>query len=289
GYTTDGPISSKRTWDAFTPRFIARYRASDDLMVYASATKGYKSGGYNSFGAQLTNGNGGTGIDDDRVALPGAIPDDFGPEQVWSYEIGIKGKLADQTIRYDFNTYYYEYTGLQFTYFDRSTLTANIGKVTSYGIEGTVQAMLGENVDLVLSGSYNHNEIIGADLIAPNSDGNRLSGAPKYKGAGLLSYHVPVSSSGEVTASVELAAQSSVFVGIGNIAAGEMPGWADASLRLGYADDAGWSVTAYVENVFDKVYYDGGYEGGDILPTVFFGPSRPRTFGAKLSYKFGGS
>ena len=91
-----------------------------------------------------------------------------------------------------------------------------------------------------------------------------------------------------MTASVEFSAQSSVFVGLGNIPEGEMKGYGDASVRLGYEDDAGWSVTAYVENLFDKVYYDGGYEGGEIAPTVFFGPSRPRTFGAKFSYKFGG-
>tara|TARA_R110002096_G_scaffold435548_1_gene661463 strand:- start:126920 stop:129262 length:2343 start_codon:yes stop_codon:yes gene_type:complete len=288
GFSTDGPVRTTRSWDAFTPRFIARYRANDDLMLYGSVTKGYKSGGFNSFGANLTQGNGGTGIDDDGVALPGTLPNHFGPEQVWSYEIGIKGSNPENTFKYDFNTYYYKYEGLQFTYFDRSTQTANVGEVKSYGLEGTVQAILGDNFDLILSGSYNHNEIKDANLIAPGSDGNRLSGSPEFKGAGLLSYHTPVTSTGEMTASVEFSAQSSVFVGLGNIPEGEMKGYGDASVRLGYEDDAGWSVTAYVENLFDKVYYDGGYEGGEIAPTVFFGPSRPRTFGAKFSYKFGG-
>ncbi|MCC3862112.1 TonB-dependent receptor [Pseudemcibacter aquimaris] len=289
GFTTDGYVREKITWDDYTPRFIARYRPDDNTMIYGSITKGYKSGGFNSFGADLTDGNGGSGVDDDYVALPGTTPNEFGPETVWSYELGVKGSNPENTIKYDFAGYYYKYEGLQFTYFDRSTQTANVGEVTSYGVEGTVQAFLGENVNVILSGSYNHNEIKDANLIAPGSDGNRLSGAPKYKGAFLLNYTAPVTQTGEVNASFELAAQSSLFVGLGNIPSGEMEGWADATVRLGYADDAGWSITAYVENVFDKVYYDGGYEGGDIQPTVFFGPSRPRTFGARLSYRFGGS
>ncbi|MBT6328392.1 MAG: TonB-dependent receptor, partial [Kordiimonadaceae bacterium] len=303
GHTTDGAVSTKRSWDAFTPRFIARYKPTDDTMLYGSITKGYKSGGYNSFGATLAasgsagdilptvddGGDPGDGINDETlVAMAGVMPNHFGPEQVWSYEVGIKGSNAENTLKYDFNAYNYTYKGLQFTYFDRSTQTANVGKVTSYGLEGTVQAILGDNFDVILSGSYNHNSIKGADLIAEGSDGNRLSGSPKYKGSGLISYHTPVSSTGEMTASAEIAAQSSIFVGLGNLEEGRIKSWTDVSLRLGYVDDAGWSVTAYAENLFDRVYYDGGYEGDALAPTVLFGASRPRTFGVKMSYSFGG-
>lgn len=280
GFITNGPIREKLTWDAYTPRFIARYRPNDNTMIYGSITKGYKAGGFNSFGGDIV------GLSDDLVALPGSTPNEFGPEQVWSYEIGLKGSNPNNTLRYDFNVYHYKYKDLQFTYFEQNTKTANVGKVKSYGIEGTIQAILGENLDVILSGSYNHNEITGANLIAPGSDGNRLSGAPKFKGAALVSYHIPITT-GEIVASAEIAGQSSVFVGLANITEGEMPGWSDVSARLSYNNDNGWGVTAYVENLFDKVYYDGGYEGGEILPTVFFGPSRPTTFGIKASYKFG--
>lgn len=289
GFTTDGFVSQEKKWDDFTPRFIARYRPTDDMMVYASVTKGFKSGGFNSLGAVPPAGLGpeGDGLDEDLVGLPGTLPDSFDPETVWSYEVGIKGDLMENRLRYDFNAYYYRYKDLQLNFWDSGVKVDNIGKVKAHGFEGTVQAVLSEHFDILLAGAYNSNEIKGADLIAEGSDGNRLSGSPKFRGSGMLSFHAPITQTGEINASLDFAAQTSSFVGIGNIEDGRLSSWADLSFRLGYKDDAGWAITAYVENLANQTYFDGGYEGGDRLPTVVFGASRPTTFGAKFSMSFG--
>lgn len=281
GYTTDGPVSTKRSWDDFTPRFIIRYRPTEDMMLYASVTKGFKTGGFNSFGTDLA------GVDANLVALTGTIPNHFDPETVWSYEVGMKGSTANNRVRYDVSAYHYKYTGLQLNYWDSGTVVGNIGQAKAKGVEGTIQAMLSDNVDMILSGSYNDNEISGANFISPGSDGNRLSGTPKTKFSGLLSYHTPITNTGELTASFEFVAQSSVYLGIGNIDYTRQDPWHDISLRLGYEDDAGWAVTAYVENLTDDIYFDGGYEGADFSPAIMFGVSRPRTFGIKFSHHFG--
>jgi iron complex outermembrane receptor protein len=59
---------------------------------------------------------------------------------------------------------------------------------------------------------------------------------------------------------------------------------------LGYRQD-NWRVTAYVENVFDNIWYDGNYANDDPDPEIIyvehaFGPSRPRTAGVRFSYRF---
>lgn len=58
---------------------------------------------------------------------------------------------------------------------------------------------------------------------------------------------------------------------------------------VGYRTD-NWRVSAYVENVFDGVWYDGNYADD---PTPFyiysqhaFGPSRPRTAGLRVGIEF---
>lgn len=283
GLTTNGFVDTTRSWDDFTPRFIARYRPNDDMMMYASVTKGFKSGGFGSFGIVLSD----LGIDEDLVALPGAVPNHFEPETVWSYEMGIKGSSEDSRVRYDVSAYHYKYTDLQLNYFDSGTIVENIGEVKAYGVEGSLQALLSENFDFILSGSYNSNSIKGAGDIEPDSDGNRLSGTPEFKVAGLLSFHAPVSDTGEVNASVELVAQSSVFIGIGNFEYSQQSGWSDVTFRIGYEDDAGWGISAYAENVFNSIYFDGGYDGAGFQPAVIFGASRPRTFGMKFNYYFG--
>ena len=63
-------------------------------------------------------------------------------------------------------------------------------------------------------------------------------------------------------------------------------------LAVGYRKD-NWSVRAYVENVFDGVWYDGNYANDDPDPIIIyaehtFGPSRPRTMGVRFSYNWGG-
>lgn len=71
--------------------------------------------------------------------------------------------------------------------------------------------------------------------------------------------------------------------------AGELQQFGRAVKSIGGAGVMGMVSS---ENVLAAVNverkYLGGYEGGDILPTVFFGAARPRTFGIKESYSFGG-
>src|SRR3546814_7501906 len=66
-------------------------------MVYASATRGFKSGGF-----QLGDGR------------------PFLPEYVWSYEVGLKSTLLDRRLRANFSAFYYDYTNLQVVEYNRS-------------------------------------------------------------------------------------------------------------------------------------------------------------------------
>jgi len=283
GVTTDGFDRAKKSWDAVTPRFVMRYMPSDNWSLYASATKGYKAGGFGSFVIEDPNDT----VDDDLV-VTGGVPNAFDPETVWSYEIGAKGNLFENRVRLDMNAYHYKYKDLQLSFFDNGDRVANIGRVSSWGVETSMQALLSENFDIYLAGSYNHNEVSGAADIAEDSDGNALPGSPKWIVAGALNFHQPVSDAAEINASIDFRAQTSTFGGLDNIGGAKNPGWSDVSVRIGYENlDEGWAITAYVENVFDKIYFDGTNEGEGPVPHGYFGVSRPRTIGVKLSYVFG--
>jgi len=283
GVTTDDFANDTKSWDSVTPRFVLRYRPSDEWSLYASATKGYKSGGFGSFAIEDPNDS----VTEDLVVTDG-VPNSFEPETVWSYELGAKGDLFDSRVRLDMSGYYYIYKDLQLTFFDNGARVANVGKVKAWGLETSMQAVVSGNLDLYVAASYNHNRVSGAEDVAENSDGNLLPGAPKWVVASVLNYHQPVSDKGEVNASVEMRSQTGTFGGLDNVLAARNPGWTDVSLRLGYESNEGWALTVYVENLFDKIYFDGTNEGEGPIPHTFFGVSRPRTIGAKLSYKFGG-
>src|SRR3546814_5523713 len=75
-------------------------------MVYASATRGFKSGGF-----QLGDGR------------------PFLPEYVWSYEVGLKSTLLDRRLRANFSAFYYDYTNLQVVEYNNGVAsTTNAGK-----------------------------------------------------------------------------------------------------------------------------------------------------------------
>jgi len=280
---TDGFVTAENSWDDLTPRFVMRYRPNDDWMFYASATRGFKSGGFGSFAVEANDDD----VTDDLVATI-ATPNSFDPETVWSYEVGMKGDMLDSRVRMDLSVYHYRYKDLQLNFFDKGTRVTNVGKVKSTGVEGTLQAIVSKNIDVFFAGSYNDNSISDVDEnVAEGVDGNRLGGSPEFTFSGLVSYHTPVGDNGEFNASVDFRTQSRVYGGLDNLEIFSQESWSDVSARIGYESFDGWSVTAYVENVFDSVYYDGIYEGGDFFPGNGFGVSRPTTFGARFSYRWG--
>ncbi|MEM1230225.1 MAG: TonB-dependent receptor [Pseudomonadota bacterium] len=71
-----------------TPRFAIQYFASDNFMAFASATRGFKSGGWNARG----------------TAAEELLP--FDPEKVWSYEAGFRSEFANRTVRLNVTAFY---------------------------------------------------------------------------------------------------------------------------------------------------------------------------------------
>src|SRR5262249_44640041 len=62
-------------WDAFTPRISLHYTPADDVMLFVTASKGFRSGGWSGEGATAA-----------QISVP------FDPEYAWNYEAGIKSR-----------------------------------------------------------------------------------------------------------------------------------------------------------------------------------------------------
>jgi iron complex outermembrane receptor protein len=87
------PIRDKT--NVFTPRIAIEYRATPDTMLFASATRGFRSGGWNA------------------RALSAETFRQFGPERVWSYEGGIRTELFDRMLRVNATAFYTDVDGFQ--------------------------------------------------------------------------------------------------------------------------------------------------------------------------------
>lgn len=89
------PIPTKLETQIWTPRFALNFKPTDDLLLFASATRGFKSGGWN---ARATS---------PATALP------FDPEKLWSYELGTKSEWFDHRLRANVTIFYSDVSDLQ--------------------------------------------------------------------------------------------------------------------------------------------------------------------------------
>ena len=131
GTTTDATTlpaypGTKLKFNNFSPEITLTYKPSDDMMLFASYKKGYKSGG---FDAGYTNGS--------ILATP-QRGQTFKPESVSGFEAGLKSQFADRQVTMNLTGYWYDYSGLQVSVFDtiaRAFRLQNAAKARVRGLE----------------------------------------------------------------------------------------------------------------------------------------------------------
>jgi iron complex outermembrane receptor protein len=91
-----GGISASKTWSKFTPKIGIDYRPTDDIMVYGSWSRGYRSGGFNGRG---------------QTVFSATTP--YDPETVDSYEVGLKSEFFDRHVSLNLAAFYTDYKNIQ--------------------------------------------------------------------------------------------------------------------------------------------------------------------------------
>jgi iron complex outermembrane receptor protein len=93
-----------KSWTALTPRIVLRYEVAPNSNVYASFSKGFKSGTYGSTLLTITNPAG-------TVPAAYLVNNPASPEKADAYEIGFK--TAQGRWRLNTAAFYYDYKDLQ--------------------------------------------------------------------------------------------------------------------------------------------------------------------------------
>ncbi len=300
--TPEGPLEDTQDWDEVTWRVVANWRPDDDTLIFGSLATGYKPGGFGSFNIEGPGANGcpfGLCVGTPDTARPG----DFGPETVTSFEVGYKGTLMEGKTQVATTAFYYQYEDLQAIFGEGPrTIVDNVGEVDGWGLEAEVNTAINEYLTLRLGGSWFDSEandvqaFCGAGETLTGSadvcEGNSIPWAPEYTAFAVLNASYPLGDSGGEAFGTIAWSWEDDYRG----------DWPDESLIyqriealnqtdiiVGYRQ-TNWHVSAYVENVFDDVWYDGNYADDPSSTTIFvqhtFGPARPRTAGVRLGYDF---
>ncbi len=312
----DGPVSSERKESKWSGTAVLSYKF-DDVLGYASFSRGYKSGGFNLDRSGLNGAlsSAGSAVITDPVARGALLQ--FGPETVNAYELG--AKYANRMITINAALFYQDFKGFQLNSFDGLVFSvANLSKVTSKGGEldivvqpvtgltGTLGLAIADTkYDKNLTGPSFTQPVAGAGTAAANGGanarlpGSRLSNAPLYSISGSLGYRKPVTESLVAGIYADFRYQSDVNTGSDLDSEKIQDGGVVVNGRISLgAEDSTWSLEVWARNLLNRNYtqiaFDGPAQGSGTRANPLAPNTQtfdafladPRTFGVTARYKF---
>jgi iron complex outermembrane recepter protein len=275
-----------------TPKASMSYQFTKDLLVYITAAKGFRPGGGTgpvptsgplSCEAQLMQEYGSTGF------VQGPIS--FKSDNVWSYEVGEKLRLADNRVTVNGALYFEKWGGVQQTNALSScgyVYTANTGDAHVRGGELEIKALVIPDLTVSLNAGYVHAALVSSPLIdAGFSPGTPIQDVPSWTSSASIAYHHPLSDQLAITGLVD-----NTYVGNRTdetFSINQLPSYDLTNLRAGI-DGGRWSATLFVTNIADKrALLSNVTQDAVNLPTFNrIAVTQPRTAGIDLKYRFGG-
>lgn len=141
-------VGFKELTGRFTVDWKPQLDFTDDTLVYASVSRGYKGGGFNPAGVV------GTGV-----------ASSFAPEFVNAFELGTKNMLANRRVTANLTGFYYDYKGYQISKLVNNTVANENIDARLWGIEfeGAVKPVAGLRLDAKIG--YLNSRIKGGSSI----------------------------------------------------------------------------------------------------------------------------
>ncbi|MCG8442300.1 MAG: TonB-dependent receptor [Caulobacterales bacterium] len=268
------PTNLSDSWGSFTPRVGLDFQASDDLFLYASAARGFRSGTFNgrASGQETVN--------------------TLDPEDVWSYEAGLKSTLAAGLLRFNLTGFYSDYKDIQLLFVneDNQQEAVNAGTAEIYGVEAELFARPGEMFTLGANIGYLSTELqdVPEEIAALDNsfaDGMELSKSSDWTVAVFGQIDVPLGTWAETSARLDYSYRSEFFQRPVNEEIALEPGYALLNAR-GSLSPLATPVTlsVYGTNLTDEIYNNAIIVGGTGAASAY--PARGREWGVSARYQF---
>ncbi|MDQ0466904.1 iron complex outermembrane receptor protein [Caulobacter ginsengisoli] len=282
-------VKSEETWNAVTPRAILAFKPNEDLFFYASASTGFKSGGYNYAAATVI-----------QATTP------LLPEKNVTYELGAKTFFFDRRLSVNLALYKSNTKDLQVRSLVGATLmSTNAGEAETKGLELEVAAKPFDGANIGFNYAYTdatYASFKGCAAGGVDCTGNQIPFTPRNALNVFAQYTWDLDSGGSFTARVEdrwashyeLTPQNNLFLIRDKTARN---GWINAFLTYEPAE-GNWKVQAWGRNLADKTAVTFGTNYffylltnteatvGGLTEADRTSVTEPRTYGVTLTYRF---
>lgn len=293
-----GLVEDELNEDSLSFRLVGNYTLTDDLSVYASYTRGFKSGSFPTLGATS------------YLQVKPAVQ-----EQLDSIEIGFKSTLADGAAQINGAIYNYDYKDKQLltkipdAIFGTLWTLQNIPDSNVMGAELDLQWVPAQGVTIGGGVSYLETEISG--FVGTNQTGQRLnfddsefpfsaklqlSATAKYEWdiTDALLGNIAVDLSYTDDSRADFTGKGSYQLDNDNLPDLTKPygfdedyvieGYTLINARMGIADNTDkWAASVWVRNLTNEFYITNTIQHGDMVSRY---AGMPRTYGITVDYSF---
>jgi iron complex outermembrane receptor protein len=263
-------------YDSFQPKASLTYKIGDNDRAYATASKGFRSGGFNS--------------------IINTVATSYAPETLWNYELGIKTETQDHYVTANAAVFYEDYKNSQQFQFDGKTATQtifNIAKSRIYGAEFDVEAKTPiTGLSFQASAGIMDSKIKSTSGIPDavtaavgNVVGNYLPVINHWTFSVGSQFAQPLWNNWVLTPSLNLTGRGKQYWYIDNV--NEAPNLYLVNSALVLDGGSRWRVALTVKNLLDRSWYsDYESQRQTGLFTDVAWPQAGRVFLGTVSYKF---
>lgn len=247
------------------------YRYTDDVLLYANVSRGFKSGGFNGTWS---------------VDAPETLP--YDGEEVIAIEAGAKTTLLDGLMQLNAALFSYDYTDMQVFGTDEQGRfrVSNAGDADVQGFELDVWYRPIEGLDIKASFGYNDTEFVEYRSATADYEGNRLPSASKESFSALVRYEFPISDGLRLAPMIDATYKGKAYYTPANTELDSEDGYTLVNARLSLLpEEDNWEVALWVKNLEDKIYFSESFHSGSAGLTGRI-VGAPRTYGVNFTYRF---
>ncbi|MCJ2183010.1 TonB-dependent receptor [Novosphingobium sp. 1949] len=258
-------------------KFNAAWEPNANVMVYATASQGFRPGGANQV----------IGLSSELVA--------YKSDSLWNYEVGTKLNLLDNLLTLNLAAYQIDWDNIQVrgrTTNGAYSFMSNAGAARIRGLEAEAFVKPLQGLTLNLSGTYLDAKLtrdqVSDVVVAAGKAGDRLPYIPHFSGSASAEYRQPVSDSLDFFARLDVNYVGSSYSELRptNAYRVKIDDYAMANARIGVelsASDTG--IYLFVNNIFDATAIN--YAARSSTANSYSATSAaPRTIGINLRHAF---
>lgn len=261
------------------PKVALRYRPTDNLTIFGSFGRGFRSGGYNGAGLGA------------RVKLQAPntnFPDNYPEETSDAWELGVKSQWLDGRLTVNGAVFYTDIDDAQaFTAFPSPpiTIVISLEKVHAEGAELELAYQLTDYLRISNSYGFTDTEIEESQL--PAAIGKEIPGTPDYTNTFNVDFDVPISAALTLVAHANWQRIGSMWFDVYNTPQTERDRLDLLNARIalvGAHGDNAWEIAAWGRNLTDEYY---NVYSAPVPPIANFSyRAAPRSYGIDLIYRF---